>query len=88
MLVLLRIFHVTKKKLLLSRTQGLLLFHLVAVRELELFEHLIARIGANIIVIDSYLKDLMKDIMNVVQCRDFHALSVNEPVIEPFHVRL
>ena len=72
-----------QKQVLLCFTQCFPLLNLMPVCDLEFFQHFITGIGTDIVVIHGNLKHLVKNVVNVVDSRDFQVLYVTEIIIEP-----
>ena len=64
--VLFGLADISKEQLFLGYTQSLFLLNLMAVSNLQLFKHLIARIAPDVVIIYCNLKHLMKYIMDVI----------------------
>ena len=80
--------HIVKEQLLLSHGQRDFLLSLKAVREPQLFEHIVCWVLSNHPIIDCHLKDLVEHIMDIIYRSDLQHLAVCEGVVEPPYIGL
>ena len=81
-----RIPEIFKKDPFLLNGQHLSFFHLVTMCRFQLTQHIVGRGISNHIIIDCDGKDLMENVMNAVQSRNFQNTLINKLIVEPAYI--
>ena len=88
MIVLLVFQQELQEKVLLGLAESFSLFNLMTVCNLQLLQHLVTGVCADIVAIHGYLKYLIEQIVDVDDGRDLQVLHITEIIIESLNIRL